>query len=243
MILICEQCQARFLVASLLLGVSGRKVKCGVCGNSWFQPPGDDTYDPVGNDSPISFQDHLEHEDLEPIPEGVRPIPEGSSVPSVEKTKFKFRFNIKDHLTRENLGGGAMAAAIFALILAGMFALQGPLTKTWPPLGALFAAAGFEANLAGEGLIFDSFSAKQTTDHQGKKILTLSGNIVNLKKETVEVPALWATLQKSELEKGANFMVKLDKTELDPAGKMPFTAIYEDLPDDMKEVKIGFSAK
>ena len=141
------------------------------------------------------------------------------------------------------LGGGAMAAAIFALIFAGMFALQGPLTKAWPPLGALFAAAGVDATLPGEGLIFDSVSAKQTTDHDGRKILTLTGNIVNLKKESVEVPALWATLQKSDLEKGANFMVKLDQSDLGAQGKLPFTAIYEDLPDDMKEVQIGFSVK
>lgn len=237
MILICEQCQARFLVASLLLGVDGRKVKCGVCGHSWFQPPGEEEYTPgSGGDENVSFHDHLEHEDLEPIPEGVRPIPEGSAIPVTGSHKF----NVKDHLTRDNLGGAAMAAAVFAVAFAGLLAFHGPLTKVLPSLSSLFSVVGIEST-AGQGLIFDHVAARQSKDAAGKSILTLTGTIVNVRKEVTEVPSVWATLQKSEAVKGVTFMVKIDKKNIDAQGKMPFTAVYEDLPEDMTQVKISFA--
>ncbi|MDB5492299.1 MAG: family finger-like domain protein [Micavibrio sp.] len=239
MILICEQCQARFLVASLLLGVDGRKVKCGVCGHTWFQPPGDEEYTPgSGGDEALSFRDHLEHEDLEPIPEGVRPIPEGSAMPVTGSHKF----TIRDHLTRDNIGGGAMAAAVFAVAFVGLIAFHGPLTKIWPPFSSLFSAVGIEST-AGQGLIFDQVAAKQSKDSAGKSILTLTGNIVNVRKEMADIPSVWATLQKSEKEKGVTFMVKLDKKNIDAQGKIPFAAVYDDLPDDMTQVKISFAEK
>lgn len=238
MILICEQCQARFLVASLLLGVDGRKVKCGVCGHIWFQPPTDEEYS-AGEGEPRSFQGHLEHEDMDPIPEGVRPIPEGSGVPATGTHKFGFR----KHLTRDNIGGGAMAAAVFAVVFAGLLAFHDPLTKLWPPFSSLFSMVGMDS-VAGQGLIFDQVAAKQSKDAvTGKSLLTLTGNIVNIRKEAANIPTVWATLQKSNTEKGVTFMVKPDKTNIDAQGKIPFTAVYDDLPDDMTQVKISFAAE
>jgi predicted Zn finger-like uncharacterized protein len=242
MIVTCEQCQARYLLASLLLGVEGRKVKCGVCGHIWFQPPMDEEYIAgSGGDDSLSFHDHLEHEDLEPIPEGVKPIPEGSGMPITGSHKFSF--NLKEHLTRDNIGGGAMAAAVFALVFAGMLAFHNPLSRMWPPLTSLFSIAGLEST-AGQGLIFDQVVARQSKDATtGKSVLTLTGNIVNVRKDMAEIPSVWATLQKSETEKGVTFMVRLDKKNIDAQGKMPFTAVYDDLPDDMTQVKISFAVK
>lgn len=246
MIVSCEQCQARYLLASLLLGVDGRKVKCGVCGHVWFQPPVDEEYVAgSGGGDEISFKDHLEHEDLEPIPEGVKPIPEGSGMPITGSHKFDlhFIFKLKQYLTLDNLGGGAMAAAVFAVVFAGMLALHNPLSKMWPPLSSLFSAVGIEST-AGQGLIFDQVAAHQSKDATtGKSILTLTGNIVNMRKDPTDVPSVWATLQKSETEKGVTFMVKLDKPTIKGQGKMAFKTVYEELPDDMTQVKISFAAK
>jgi len=42
MILVCENCNAQFVVNAAKLGPSGRQVRCGSCGHSWHQdPPGD----------------------------------------------------------------------------------------------------------------------------------------------------------------------------------------------------------
>src|SRR5690606_21007553 len=80
MIITCEQCNARYLLASFLLGVAGRKVRCGVCGHEWFQEPVDEPYTRESADA-ASLNDIEGHRVAEPIPDSVRPIPEGSNVP------------------------------------------------------------------------------------------------------------------------------------------------------------------
>jgi len=42
MILVCENCNAQFVVNAAKLGPEGRKVRCGSCGHSWHQVPPDD---------------------------------------------------------------------------------------------------------------------------------------------------------------------------------------------------------
>ncbi len=39
MIVTCEECETKFLVASEALGIEGRKVRCGSCGHVWLQMP------------------------------------------------------------------------------------------------------------------------------------------------------------------------------------------------------------
>lgn len=42
MILVCENCNAQFVVNAAKLGAAGRTVRCGKCGHNWHQnPPGD----------------------------------------------------------------------------------------------------------------------------------------------------------------------------------------------------------
>jgi len=238
MILICEQCQARYLLASLLLGVDGRKVKCGVCGNTWFQPPVDEKYE-----APKSFGEHLEHEILEPIPEGVRPIPEGSTVPALKKEKITFQ-KFKDSISRESMTGAVSAVAVFALILGGLFLFHTALTRAWPPLGGLFALGGVEMVVPGDGLVFDKVSAKAKPNEEGKYVLTVTGNIINVHKNDAELPPVFASLQKEGgVDSGANFTVPMEAHSIGPEATVPFTATYEGLTDEMTEVTVKFAVK
>lgn len=234
MILSCEQCQARYLVASLLLGVGGRTVKCGVCGHSWFQPPVDEVYE-----APKSFGEHLDHEILDSIPEGVRPIPEGSSVPTVKKEKF--RFNFKEHLSKENMTGGAATAAVFVVLFSVMALFHAPIVRAWAPADLLFSSIGLSTPIPGEGLIFNQVTAHAKADADGQYVLTVSGNIINLHNEDIAVPGVYAALEKSGDDMGANFMIPVDKTTIGPEGKISFTATYENPPKDATDLKITFA--
>lgn len=45
MILNCEKCHTRYILASHMLGYEGRKVRCTHCGHEWFQEKADDSRD------------------------------------------------------------------------------------------------------------------------------------------------------------------------------------------------------
>lgn len=234
MIITCEQCHARYLLASLLLGVSGRKVRCGVCGHEWYQEPVDEPYTRESADA-ASFHDMVEQESLEPIPEGVKPIPEGSNVPVLRSETPP---GVK------KAARGAMAAAIVFLLLSGaLLAVRGQVVQIWPPAALAFELAGFPTPVPGEGLIFDQVSATAKPDENGKYILLVEGNIINLRSKESAVPQILATLLKAEGEAGDSWRINPAQTRIGPEQTIPFTATFDGLPDDMEEVNVRFVLK
>lgn len=231
MIVSCEKCNARYLLASLLLGMSGRKVRCGVCGHTWFQEPVDEEPLPsqgVDDDEPPSFTDHLEQEILESIPEGVKPIPEGSAVPVVQEGKNSFK--------GDGVAAGLVAAAVFFIVLAALVAFRGPVSLAWPPSARLFQMVGLPVPVPGEGLIFDQVKAVAQTDGT----LNITGNIINLHARPSPVPKIRATLRENEDITGDTWMVPVENEEIGPEETISFTGTYEGVPEAMKEVNLRF---
>jgi predicted Zn finger-like uncharacterized protein len=73
MIIICPQCTARFAVKAEAIGEKGRKVKCAKCAHSWFQAPDAEALAAIAAAN------------VQPEPEVIAPIPQGSNVPVVTK--------------------------------------------------------------------------------------------------------------------------------------------------------------
>ena len=243
MIITCEQCHARYLLASLLLGASGRKVRCGACGHMWFQDQVDEIYEkPADHAAPtdgidISFSDHLDAEILEPIPEIIQPIPEGSSVPAVNGAPVSL---ISFLTSRESLNGILTAMAIVAVIAAGLLVMRVPVVGVWAPSALVFEKMKIPVPVPGAGLIFDRVTAKAVPDEAGHYTLTLSGNVINLKAEATKMPSIRATLRESEAQPGDSWIVVMDEAVIEAEETVPFTSTYENLPDVMKEVNIQF---
>lgn len=240
MIITCEQCHARYLLASLLLGASGRKVRCGACGHTWFQDQVDEIYEkPADHTAPtdgidISFSDHLDAEILEPIPEIIQPIPAGSSVPAIKGSPLSFL------TSRESLNGILTAMAIVAVIAAVLLVMRVPVVGVWAPSALVFDKMKIPVSVPGEGLIFDQVTAKAVPNAAGHYTLTLSGNVINLKAAAAKMPAIRATLRESETQSGDSWVVMMDKIMIGAEETIPFTSTYENLPDVMKEVNIQF---
>lgn len=234
MIITCEQCHARYLLASLLLGVTGRKVRCGVCGHEWYQEPVDEPYTRESADA-ASFHDMLDQESLEPIPEGVKPIPEGASVPVLRTEKSP---------GAQKIASGAIAAVLVFLLLTGaLLTLRGQIVQIWPPASLAFELAGLATPVPGEGLIFDQVKATAKPDENGKYSLVLEGNIINLKSKDSAVPQILATLRDETGESGESWRIDTGQSRIGPEQTLPFTTTLEDLPADMAEVNVRFVLK
>lgn len=239
MIITCEKCNARYLLASLLLGAAGRKVRCGVCGHTWFQQPADDMLSPedADDDQRPSFHAIMDEEDMEPIPEGVKPIPDGSSVPALTPGAMAVKVD------RAAANGLLAAAAVIVLLFGGMVAARGAVVQAWTPAALLFEKLGLPVMVRGEGLIFDQVSAKATTAPDGSTRLVVQGNIINLYARKSDLPPIRATLRKSESEPGDSWVVAMDRGNVGPEEIIPFQTSFDNLPGEMTEVNLRFEVK
>lgn len=233
MIITCEQCNARYLLASLLLGVSGRKVRCGVCSHEWYQEPIDEPYTRQSADD-ASFSDMVTQAAAEPIPESVRPIPEGSNVPAMQGDSHKQGKN-------SGATGAILAALVLFTLLSGVvFVMRAPLVQAWPPLAYVFDLAGLPVTVPGEGLIFDQMKAHAVPDENGKYTLTLSGNIINLKARDATLPKIKARLIGAG-DDAPEWDVVVGRDHIEGEEVVPFISVYDDLPGEISEVNIRFT--
>ncbi len=231
MIITCEQCNARYLLASLLLGVSGRTVRCGVCGHSWYQEPADEPFSRESADT-ASFADMVQNE-MDPIPEGVRPIPEGSGIPAIHT-------DIKNPISKKGVAG-ALAALLVFVLLSGLIVIRRePIARTWPPSALLYEMAGLPISVPGEGLVFDQVKAVATPDAEGHYTLTVTGNVLNLRKQDAVLPKIQAALVQDGAMAPDGWAVNVDAHKIKGEETIPFTATYDNLPDAIAEVNVRF---
>jgi len=245
MIITCEKCNARYLLASLLLGVSGRKVRCGVCGHEWFQEPLDEEGSPEDDDeADVVFDDDapkpdfrklMEEDDLEPIPEGVKPVPEGSSVPVLPRSA-----SAATHFDRAKMHALMGVAVMVLVILSGLVAMRDQVVQMWQPAALMYDLIGMPAAVPGEGLIFDRITAKAVPDKEGNLHLVVDGNVINLHARAAALPEIRVTLRRSESEPADSWIVALNRKDIGPEETVPFQTTFDNLPGEMKEVNVRF---
>lgn len=238
MILTCENCHTRYLVPSSALAPDGRRVRCSQCEHEWYQEyeedeglAGDDEAAGGDDGAPIGFVD--EEPELEPIPEGVRPLPEGSNVPA--------RGNEKSLRALPLVSVGA-AGGVFIAVFLLLVILRGPILSLWPQSGVFYSVIGMEPPLEGKDLILDKMQAKATDDGQGGLSLAIDGRIVNLGTDDSAVPKIQAMIKD---ESGANiggwtFDGDDNGAAMQAGDEKNFHSSYADLPDGAKEVAVRF---
>lgn len=243
MILTCPRCSMRYLLADSAIGDEGRRVRCASCGEEWFQNPPEDIVRDIGRDAAEAsdllentdgFQDRQPESSYEEIPHSVRPERGDNPVPALP--------GAHEVASPEGVWAGyGAAAAVLLLIIGGLFAFKTPLIKAWPSSLAFFDALGPDTELAGEGLVFDRLSASVIRDVNGQPILRVSGSIINLKSESVEVPPIVASLQNGDGSKGHAWSFTPELTMLDAEGLYEFSTDFVNPPEEAKDVHLTFA--
>ena len=152
MILSCESCRTRFAVPDAAIGRTGRRVRCSVCGHTWFQaaaqaPPEPEAFIPRSRNRPIE-------DDLGPMagyPESVRRRDDededryddgdgdggydddfdGSNLPAIPQRR-----------RGRGLIAWLLVILIFGGVLAGGFFGRDTIVTLWPPAYQLYATVG-----------------------------------------------------------------------------------------------------
>jgi predicted Zn finger-like uncharacterized protein len=231
MILTCPQCGSRFSLDAALLAPNGRKVRCAACKHTWHQLP-----DPaeLGETLPADTDEEIDADfarleaqagagrpprfQEEDIPRALRPDAEDRSPaePSARAANGKRR--------RQILSGvlGALAVLVPAGVL--FLTLQSTLVSVWPASYALYEALGIARPVPGEGLIFEKMKADLRKTLEGKTVLHIEGQIINLKKEAQTVPMIEATLKGETGELFSRWLIAPPEGEVKGENSMPFSA-------------------
>jgi len=227
MIVTCESCQTRYLVPGHAISGEGRRVRCTNCDHEWFQEP-----EVLPEESAPPF---VPEEDLEPIPESVKPIPEGSDLPAIAEPPPP-----RPPRDYRALAGYAAAAGVFLLIAAALFALRGPVADAWPPAVKLYELAGIPMPVPGQGLILDRVSAVRAADETGGNMLNIEGVVVNLKNHDIDVPPLRIALRNAKGEVFDSWKIDPPLRSLSGGEDVGFQATYPDVPNDIMEATVSF---
>ncbi len=213
MIVTCPQCTARYALPVQRLGAGGARVKCSSCGNVWFQMP---DADELG----------LPNEYFDVIPESVRPLPEGANLPVIHDEEEE----APDPARAAMIAGYGAAFAVFVAVFALLLLFQGAIASAWPVSNGFYALLGYEPEIPGMDLAFDSFRVRQEGEGEGKKI-TVTGKIVNPSEEEARIPLIRASLRDDHGAELEGWIIRAPAETLESGKDLSFSTEYPTLKD------------
>jgi predicted Zn finger-like uncharacterized protein len=225
MILICENCNSRYLVPAHAIGMEGRRVRCTACGHEWYQTEDDES---AGSES---GEDHALP--MESIPESVKPLKDVPSAPQLSQAALP-------PSNKGRLAGYAGAAAAVILAVGVSVPMRESVVKTWPSAIVLYDALGLETPLPGEGLAIDQVHATVAPNDKGIRAVKIEGRIINLKSHAVGVPQIRASLKLPDGKDSEGWIVPKPKDEMAAQEEMQFSTTYPEPSGGVKGATIRF---
>lgn len=204
MILTCPQCSSRYLLPAHVLSPGGRRVKCSSCGEVWFHKPDEEETKAFPREE---FQD---------IPDGVKPVPEGSSVPAIREP-------VKHDPKTGIMTACAAAACVFVLVGFVLIAARNTVYAAWPPSAFLYQAMGRDIRPAAEALAFEQITVLVVPSESGETV-KISGVIHNKSADAVAIPLIEAKLRDETGKDIDTFMIKSPQDTAEGWQNFPFHA-------------------
>ena len=223
----------------------------GEFGNIAESDSGDNSVDTSGDNSGDSFEDKSGDnevpespepqepqalgENVEDIPDGVKPTNESKNVPAFAEDVIRpqaGRF--------AKVAGFATAACLFGLFVTGGLLFKKQIIGAWLPAASIYQMVGMPVDFLGKELVIENLSAKSQRDVDGKNFLLLQGRVVNLTNEEQAVPPLYVRLRSTHGVDGQGWEIEPSLEKLSPGESFTFQSDYPALPDGTGSVNISF---
>lgn len=226
MILTCPACATRYLIEPRALGSRGRRVRCARCAHSWYELP-----------PPRAKAGDASTEADRPAPlsgaQTPRPIPPGSNLPAL----------LDAHRRRHSpLGWLALVVAVLAAAAAAVAGRE-RIVEVWPPSGRLYAALQMPLAARPETAFNVRNLASERTVRNGRPVLKVSGEVVNLGSTPRPVPPLRLALKDRDARALKEWRERLPGGPLAPGKAAPFSAEFADPPDRAVSLSVSFEAE
>ena len=231
MIITCPSCQTRYTVKAQAFMPSGRKVRCASCGHSWHQ------------DAPIDQ------------PLAVTPEPE--PVPAARAEPASFAAEVAHTATAqpapaapraarmrrqgagwETAAGWVVLVAVIGGLFGSLFAYREAVVTLWPNANALYAVVGMPVNT--RGLEFRDITwARETED--GKPVLAIFGEVVNLTERQLSVPKVRVALQDAAGNEIYHWTFDVQPAQVGPREAINFVTRMESPPQEADALEVRFA--
>ena len=197
-------------------------MKCSNCHEVWTQVP-----------TAEEFSDAVASA-YEKIPEGVRPVPEGSNLPTVSPEEAN------SGAGRARVMGYAAAVVICAAVFAVLLLARPVIAEKMPFTKNFYAMFGYSAPVTGANLSFAGLEVKAEPDPAGEKIV-ISGKIINAVESPETVPLIEAQMKNEAGEVLERWMIRPPQPILAAYGELPFSTNYVTAtPGAAKEIHLQF---
>ena len=232
--LVCPSCESGFLVEATALGPSGRKVRCGRCGNSWLALPVEaDTERTPAAPRTRSADRPDRSADSAPGPSDTLRKPA-----EIDETRRRSRSARRmpgsAPARAASLGGWALFVLVAAALVVGVVVGRQQIMAWAPDTELLYALVG----LADEAPIPELPSVQLrlqevTSDRRqvnGMSELVIEGQIFNPTDEPQDVPPLVATLMDPTGIELKRWVFAAETEVLPPGGRVAFQTSTENPP-------------
>lgn len=229
MIIACPQCTTRYTVDDHAFRAPGRTVRCTTCDHTWFQAP--------PKPAPVPAQGLVLAEGDMAQGGGEIETETARMVAAARQSAARFR----DAMARRrgNLREWSLLIASVALFLAGGLALRETSVRLMPGTARIYAAAGLPVNVRGLDLRNVGYERQY---QNGVVVLSIKGEVVNVRDEPVSVPKLRFGLRDGLRQELYHWHMKVNKDQLQPDEAVAFVARVASPPVDAYEVEVRFAS-
>ncbi|WP_119418469.1 DUF3426 domain-containing protein [Desertibaculum subflavum] len=244
MILSCSACSTRFLVPDQALRPSGRKVKCGKCGSTWFTPP------------PANAPSQAELESVPPPPAPPPPTvaaatesprleaPVGASVGQpvdpmkAARERVANLPTVKEQPARrssDTIGWLALAASVM-IVIAAAYLGRDRVVSLLPAAQPYYAKLGIPVSLP-ERLMVRDVTTKQIREG-GDAVLEVTGLIANESRHARPMPRLRIALLNEKREQIFEYTFAPEGVEVPGRGEIAFATKLAKPPAEAKHLDV-----
>ena len=235
--LICPSCESKFLVDPGALGTSGRTVRCGRCGHSWFQARTADSVaaeatdetapsdSAPGESAPSEAAPAPEAPDRPPLP-GFMPGDRG-----IRSARMKLAASPQVRARLGTTAGWSLLAVVVVALVAGAYFGRAQIMAAVPGTTGLYRMVGLGPPRVGEGLeLREVKSMNRTVD--GERLVVIEGLVANLTETTLQVPRLRASLTDGDGVQVEEWTFSAEDATLPPGGTTGFTTSTKNAPSE-----------
>ncbi|MDD3288215.1 MAG: zinc-ribbon domain-containing protein [Alphaproteobacteria bacterium] len=229
MILVCNACNARYLVPATVFSNGPKHVRCARCSNTWLArlPP-----DPPAVSAPV-VAPAAPVKPLPPVvetPVSVAPIPKGSGLPTLWKEPVWHR-----RIQIATIAFGlVLTVALLWLLLD-----RNNIAKHVPSMERVYYAIGLPIPHPGDGLVLKNVHSERKFE-DGHMQLVVVGEIYNESSSSRIVPELLAVAIGPDGSEIQRWQIKVPADKLTQSASAPFRSAIMSPSGLVVEVKLTF---